>query len=290
MRRRLAAFARHVFIGACLAMSLPTCVFLAGWLERVLAARIREGPAFAWPDWLSAGAWRDNLVCGLRSVVTTWLVTGWGTAVMFASYEYGWVHSFHKDYEVNRLGGRLFLFGAAVVLASCLYAPQAFAHRAATGNAGATFEAGSILTRLRNSPRESFAVALAFAGWGVCLEVLKTAAYFLDRYFEDWPTSRLVPVYVMLNLGYCAVLVVALVHTRLLIARAYLRGAKSRRFGTAEAFLMVAALGLWLFFTVTVMFGEFFHYHPVLGYLNRPLLQLPHGNLLPGHLFSGDEP
>ena len=41
---------------------------------------------------------------------------------------------------------------------------------------------------------------------------------------------------------------------------------------------------LWLAFGMLTYVGEFFNYHPVAGFLNRPLIQVPCVNYIPAHL------
>jgi hypothetical protein len=58
--------------------------------------------------------------------------------------------------------------------------------------------------------------------------------------------------------------------------------------GTARlgyrALLFPALFLLWTLFTVKVYIGEFFNFHPVVGYLNHPLVQLPCVNAIPEEL------
>jgi hypothetical protein len=52
-------------------------------------------------------------------------------------------------------------------------------------------------------------------------------------------------------------------------------------------------LVVWLGFVAKVYVGEFFNYHPVVGFVNHPLIQAPCCNYVPAHLGTpsgGDHP
>ena len=48
--------------------------------------------------------------------------------------------------------------------------------------------------------------------------------------------------------------------------------------------LVVATLAIWFTFVAQIYVGEFLNYHPVRGWMNQPLVQLPWFRYVPGHL------
>jgi hypothetical protein len=52
----------------------------------------------------------------------------------------------------------------------------------------------------------------------------------------------------------------------------------------AQAALFVVLLAVWFAFVAKVYVGEFFNYHPVVGFVNHPLIQAPCCNYVPAQL------
>lgn len=48
--------------------------------------------------------------------------------------------------------------------------------------------------------------------------------------------------------------------------------------------LAIATLIVWIAFFAQIYMGEFLNYHPVRGWMNQPLVQLPWFRYVPGHL------
>jgi len=60
-----------------------------------------------------------------------------------------------------------------------------------------------------------------------------------------------------------------------------------------QSALFAVLLAVWLAFVAKVYVGEFFHYHPVVGFVNHPLIQAPCCNYVPPQLGTpsgGDHP
>jgi hypothetical protein len=51
-----------------------------------------------------------------------------------------------------------------------------------------------------------------------------------------------------------------------------------------RSLLFPALFLLWTAFTVKVYVGEFFNFHPVIGFMNHPLVQIPCVNYIPEEL------
>jgi hypothetical protein len=51
-----------------------------------------------------------------------------------------------------------------------------------------------------------------------------------------------------------------------------------------RAAMLVMLLAVWFAFVAKVYVGEFFNYHPVVGFLNHPLIEVPCCNYTPAHL------
>jgi hypothetical protein len=56
---------------------------------------------------------------------------------------------------------------------------------------------------------------------------------------------------------------------------------------TGRALSIFMLIILWFVFVATTVYiGEFLHFHPLSGWLNQPLVQLPYFRYVPGHLES----
>jgi hypothetical protein len=265
-----------------------------------------------------------NLKLGLLTVLATFLLAGWGTALMTFSWEMGWLNSFHKGYEISWVGPTTGLVGLLGFVAAMFYVPMAQAHLAVTGDFKAFFEFRFVWRLIRARLSAYVALAALFLALGTFLEILKTAPYFFDSTARDRDFHAMLWRYTF----FCSfMLLLGLLATRLLGAALYrsavlkvlrrgraslddlhprLRGwleklqlvpavqplpsgAGARwlravgRWGYRRA-LFTALFFLWLAFGVKTYVGEFLHYHPVVGLLNHPLVQVPCMNYIPAQL------
>ena len=162
------------------------------------------------------------------------------------------------------------------------------------------------VTVLKTAP-VSFEQAFPRVGAMTDAEVLE----FANTYFF-WAAAAVFPCYVLVHVAaariYAKALIVAVRDCRIapsdlapdeahclaalnlleqrprplapLVVRAAGRGA-SLTIGTA---LLAATAAVWFGFVAQIFISEFLNYHPVVGWLNQPLVQLPWFHYVPGHL------
>jgi len=267
-----------------------------------------------------------NFQLGLQTLAGTCLLMGWGCLAMTFSWEFGWLNSFHKGYELAFFGPSLGIFGILLFALAMLYVPMAQVHHAATGDLRAFFDFRFICRLILARLTAYTLLALAFLGLGIILEVLKTAPVGFDDHIDFWTNATDLQLLLLLRryyFGCAAALFVSLLLTRGLAAAVYrsavlkvLRRGRVRRAelhpvlagwleqlgnlspvqARAQGFagflrrlarknyrrlLYVVLLLTWIVFAAKVYVGEFFNYHPMAGFLNHPLLQLPSYNYIP---------
>jgi hypothetical protein len=287
--------------------------------------------------WLAvASAWR-NLAVGVSQLFGIGLLTLPAVLVVFGAWEYGWLNSFHKGYELRAAAAVVtLLVGFPVFVASMMYLPMATTHAAAAGECRAFFDFRVVTRLIRTRPLAYLGVT-AFVGLAsLPVEFLKMLPYFMNEQFDPWFATATDAELRQFLQGYTLrsafVLFVVMLIWRHLAARVYagamlaalrrgvvaveevpprLRGWLERldlltppearpagwlpaaargagRFGRGVVYASLAAV--WVLFLVKVYVSEFFHYHPVVGYLNHPVVMLPCVNYTPPHLTGADVP
>jgi hypothetical protein len=119
------------------------------------------------------GSLKRNLLLGLACIIGTWCWTGWGSLLMMFSWEFGWLNSFHKGYELAFVGPATGILGLLLLIAALFYVPMAQLHFAATGDLRAFFDVRFVwrLVRARLSAYVLLASAIVFLS--LIVEVLK---------------------------------------------------------------------------------------------------------------------
>jgi hypothetical protein len=269
-----------------------------------------------------------NLKMGVLGVLATFLLAGWGAALMTFSWEFGWLNSFTKGYEVAFVGPLTGLAGLLLFSAAMLYVPMAQAHLAVTGDFRAFFDFRFVWRLIRARLTAYVVLAALFVGFGLVQEILKTLPVGLGE-IKSWreaTAAELYTFYIYYYLGSSAWLFLALLVTRLMggwiygsavlkvlrkgrVTRAMLhprladwldrlalvpqpeptrtwpvRALRAGGRWTYRRLLFPALFLLWVAFVMRVYVGEFFHYHPVVGFLNHPLVLVPCVNYIPPHL------
>jgi hypothetical protein len=264
-----------------------------------------------------------NLRVGFLGLLSTFLLLGSGCLLMTFSWEYGWQASFDKIDEVRHIGRMTAGVGIALFMLAMVYVPMAQVHQAVTGDFRAFFEFRFIGQLIRARLGSYVVFAILFLEIAVVLENLKTIPTGLDDHlplFSNASDQELQWLFRAYYLGCSFVLLLSLLVTRLMVLRLYgsavlrvlRRGWVSReqlhprlihwlsrlelvpetrkadRVGLGHivrcTVLLVVLLAGWFGFVAKVYVGEFFNYHPVVGFLNHPLIQVPCCNYLPAHL------
>jgi hypothetical protein len=122
-----------------------------------------------------------NFKTGVQGLFCTYLLTGFPCLLMYFSWKFGWLNSFHKGYEEAALGALMGLTGIFLFCLVMLYVPMAQVHQAATGRASAFFAFRFVwkLVRARLTAYVGLAVLLGLAS--LVLEI--TRVMVLDEYF-----------------------------------------------------------------------------------------------------------
>ncbi len=130
-----------------------------------------------------------NLKLGGLAVLATFLLVGWGCALMTFSWEFGWNNSFQKGYEQYHVGPATGVTGLLLFIAATCYVPMAQAHLAVTGDFKAFFEFRFVWRLIRARLTAYVAFAGVFVNVAVFFEILKVAPAFFDGYGPYAPLS-----------------------------------------------------------------------------------------------------
>ena len=101
-----------------------------------------------------------NFKVGATGLFATYMLTGWACSIMLFSWYFGWLTSFHKDYENSFLGLSFGLLGSFLLILSLVYVPMAQAHQAAAGEIAAFFQF-RVITRLILTRLTAYVLLLA---------------------------------------------------------------------------------------------------------------------------------
>lgn len=270
----------------------------------------------------------ENFKLGVLTVVATTMLVGWGAFLMTASWEFGWLNSFTKGYEVAFVGPITGFAGLFLVTAAMLYVPMAQVHMAVTGDFRAFFEFRFVWRLIRARLTAYCFLAMLNVGFGWVQEGLKTAPIFLHE-VPAWRDASDVALFHAMQqyfLACSAWLLLGLLVTHLVAARIYrsavlkvlrrsrverdmlhprladwldrlglmptpepvagavVRMARATGRWTYRRVLFTVLFAWWLAFGVKTYLGEFLHYHPYVGFLNQPLVQVPCVNYMPAAL------
>jgi hypothetical protein len=115
-----------------------------------------------------------NIGLGVRGLLATYLVTGWGVSLMAFSWYFGWYISFNKIYEEFGIGPVLGLLGGFVVFtAGLFYTPMAQAHQAVAGGFSSFFQVRVVLRLIHARMSAYVFLALLLFFFSAILEVLR---------------------------------------------------------------------------------------------------------------------
>jgi hypothetical protein len=81
-----------------------------------------------------------NFKTGVAGLFCTYLITGWGSLLMYFGWIYGWQNSFNKNYEEAGYGVIISAIGVALFLFGTFYVLMAQVHHAVCGDRRAFFE------------------------------------------------------------------------------------------------------------------------------------------------------
>lgn len=192
----------------------------------------------------------ENFRLGVLTILATFLLAGWGTILMTFSWEFGWLNSFTKGYEVAFVGPMTGIAGLLLFTFAMLYVPMAQIHMAVTGDFRAFFEFRFVWRLIRARLLPYLLLAVLFLGFGLVQEALKTAPYFLEQFVDSWNNASDALLLQKLRTYYLwssAWLLLALLVTRLLAARIYRSAVlKVIRLGRVEPGMLHPRLSHWL--------------------------------------------
>jgi hypothetical protein len=154
--------------------------------ERIGTALARPVPGGARPGPLRLGLrllrvpWHSfwlNLKFGALGLLCTYLMTGWGCLLIWTSWRYGWLNSFHKGYEEAWFGPALGITGSLLFILALFYVPMAQAHQAATGQARAFFEFRFVWRLIQSRLTAYVGLAALIAVASLVMEGLRLAVF-----------------------------------------------------------------------------------------------------------------
>jgi hypothetical protein len=189
-----------------------------------------------------------NVQIGVKGLFCTYLLTGFPCLLMYFSWKFGWLNSFHKGYEEAALGALMGLTGIALFCLVMLYVPMAQVHQAATGRASAFFDFRFVwkLIRARLTAYVGLAMLLGLAS--LILEITRLVAAS-ENFLGNFAGSDLEGFHFFQNylFGVGVYLFVALVLLRGLAAAIYRSAVlKALRFGAVGADELHPVLAGWL--------------------------------------------
>jgi hypothetical protein len=259
-----------------------------------------------------AALWR-NFRTGVTALACTYAVTAPGCLLLVAAWELGWLNAFQPGRSPAPPVALVALAGSLLFCAAMCYVPMAQAHQAATGDWRAFFDHRFVgrLIEARLPAYVGLTALLVLASLG--LEALRTwtpgmangsaledagdleAASALRRYLLVCCLLALFPALVVVR-GAAAVVYRSAVLEALrrgLVTRGDLhptlagwldrldlpiaaaaRPERPRRRG-GRAGLYGLLFGLWLVLVAGVHAAELLNYHPIVGLMNRVLVQFP---------------
>jgi hypothetical protein len=236
----------------------PAPVRKPRWLlqERIRASLTRPGP-----DGQPAGAlhltlrllrapWHSlwlNFKVGVKALVCTLLLTGWGCLLIYFGWTFGWLNSFNKGYEQAFVGPLVSLLGIALFALSLFYLPMAQIHQGVTGEARAFFDFRFVWRLIQARITAYCGVAALIVLASLPLEVLKIVVPNVLGNDESQPDAELRWQMGWALFGACLLLFPTLLLVRRVAARVY-RSAVLRvlRRGTVTRDELHPALARWL--------------------------------------------
>lgn len=123
-----------------------------------------------------------NLRTGFLGLLCIYLVTGWGCLLMAFGWEYGWVISFHKVYEISFVGRTLASLGLLVFALTLIYVPMAMAHQAFTGDGRAFFDVRFVFRLINARLTSYFGLIALMALFAIPAEIVQVVPFAPDFY------------------------------------------------------------------------------------------------------------
>lgn len=172
------------------------------------------------------GSFGLNLRIGAQGLANTWVVTLPICMIWLFSWNAGWAHSFHKDYEQSSLGRLTGLLGVALFIAVMLYLPMAQARHAVTGEWRAFYEFRIVRALVRRAGLRALLLSAFYAGASLPLMI----GWLLPGFFEqinpslaELTDAELIEIAKKYYFWFGAVGFAAFVGLRLAAARLYAR-------------------------------------------------------------------
>ncbi|MEL6643838.1 MAG: hypothetical protein AAFQ79_07885 [Pseudomonadota bacterium] len=304
---RLVGLIRDLILGTLFCLTPVTALIALGWLTRVMGATIdrHRGQAPEPVGWILGPKGQGGIaraLGGLGANIRSGVMTAAGLAVFtlpftlawLGAWWAGWENSFNKGYEQASVGPLIWFAGTALALPVLAHLPFALAHFAAERRWPAFFE----LRRIHSV----FAAAGWRAVWLALLSALTVVPFFglrampvfvegiVPGFAEMTPEAQLQVARGFMLAG-AALSFAVLLFLRTMAARLYARSIPRaaarwpalwpdvRAEGAVPSRVMRwvwlgLAMLVWLAVPVSIVFGQFMNYDPVL-WLTHPLYLLP---------------
>jgi hypothetical protein len=271
------------------------------------------------PARLLGGLWR-NWKEGLQGLFNTWVVTLPGCGLWVFSWWAGWNNSFYKGYEMAAYGAQLGLLGVGLFAGAMLYLPMAQAHQAATGSWRAFYQGRVIFGLIHQVSVRYLLLAVGYALFSMVILGFIVAPMFFPQMSPELQSLSVEEVRQILKdyffwvgmLGFWCTVILKCAAARiyasgvlrssletgrisealpedtqnLLRLRAGANKAKVSIFRSGIRMALTPAVGvalcaIWAGVAFQIYVSEFLYYHPVRGFLNHPLIQLPWYSYIP---------
>ncbi len=257
-----------------------------------------------------------NFKLGVQGLFSTYLLMGWGCLIMLLSWEFGWLNSYHKGYELAFVGPLTGMLGSLLLIAALIYVPMAQAHQAMSGQMREFFHFSLVRRLIRARLLSYVGLAAVTVLLSLVLEILRIfvinenfiandrslapedALLYLRRYFFACAAVLFVSLLALRTLTaviYRSALLRALQfgwvtrdelphNIRRWLHKLDITPKPVRRSSGLKPVLSFALWVLWIGFVVQFYVGYFLVANGYIGFLNHPLFQFPCFDYVPLHL------
>jgi hypothetical protein len=124
-----------------------------------------------------------NFKAGVKGLLAAALLTASGCLLMMFGWEFGWLNSFHRGYEIRLIHPLSMALGAILLAAGLVFVPLAQAHQAVTGSFWAFFDLRFLTRLIRIKLGTYTALALGVFLLSMALEGIKMQPGNFDQLY-----------------------------------------------------------------------------------------------------------
>ena len=210
---KLARGTGSYILGVFLCLTIPTAIFLTGWIYRLAQVqalstwrRLAKKEGFELdhkqvsrlPSW----SFKKNIKTGFFAVVNAFAITLLPGVIMYFSWYAGWDNSFNKGYEQFSVGALTGFLGVFLLALAMLYLPMAQARQAVSGSGRAFWDLRRVRRAAFASPVSSFLLALGYLIGGFALMLPPVLIIFVNAGWDGLQAKTPEEIKGILNLYY----------------------------------------------------------------------------------------